>query len=63
VRDSRQALQPYSAGGAYLNFMDSDEQSRVSGAYGVNYERLARLKSQYDPSNLFRLNQNIQPTV
>jgi FAD/FMN-containing dehydrogenase len=56
------ALTPHATGGVYVNFMPEDEEQRVrAGAYGANYERLARLKSKYDPDNLFRLNQNIRP--
>lgn len=52
----------YATGGVYVNFMPDDETQRVEkGAYGPNYERLARLKGKYDPMNLFRMNQNIQP--
>ena len=57
------ALAPHATGGVYVNFMPDDEQERVrKGAYGANYERLARIKARYDPDNLFRLNQNIPPT-
>ena len=56
------ALAPHATGGVYVNFMPGDEAQRVrQGAYGANYERLARLKARYDPENLFRLNQNIRP--
>ncbi len=56
------ALAPHATGGVYVNFMPGDEAQRVrQGAYGGNYERLARLKARYDPENLFRLNQNIRP--
>ena len=41
--------------------MPEDETDRVRSAYGPNYDRLARAKAQYDCSNFFRLNQNIQP--
>jgi FAD/FMN-containing dehydrogenase len=52
----------FATGGVYVNFMPEDEQQRVKGgAYGPNYERLARIKGKYDPNNLFRLNQNIPP--
>jgi ubiquinone/menaquinone biosynthesis C-methylase UbiE len=54
------ALQPY-AHGAYINFLGDEGQERVRSAYGPNYERLVALKNKYDPSNLFRLNQNIPP--
>ena len=54
------AMRPFSTGGAYLNFTPED---RVRDAFGtVTYERLVALKNQYDPDNLFRLNQNIKPT-
>ena len=54
---------PYATGGVYVNFMPEDETDRVSSAYGTNYARLAALKSEYDPGNLFRLNQNVQPSA
>ena len=56
------ATHPYSAGGAYQNFMMDDEGSdRVRATYGANYKRLAEVKAQYDPDNVFRINQNILP--
>jgi hypothetical protein len=56
------ALTPHATGGVYVNFMPEDETQRVAaGAYGPNYARLTRLKSTYDPENLFCLNQNIAP--
>ena len=56
------ALHPYSSGGAYSNFMMDDGQERVKASYRQNYERLAKIKSKYDPNNLFSVNQNIKPT-
>ena len=56
-----EALHPYSAGGAYVNFMMDEGQDRVKATYGANYDRLAKAKTQYDPDNVFRVNQNIQP--
>jgi FAD/FMN-containing dehydrogenase len=56
------ALHPYSAGGAYVNFMMDEGQNRVKDSYRGNYERLAAVKAKYDPNNLFRVNQNIRPT-
>ena len=56
-----EALHPYSAGGAYVNFMMDEGQDRVRATYGGNYDRLARAKTSYDPQNVFRVNQNIQP--
>jgi len=41
--------------------MDADEAARVPSAYAENYERLRQIKRQYDPQNLFHLNQNILP--
>jgi FAD/FMN-containing dehydrogenase len=56
-----EALHPYSAGGAYVNFMMDEGQARVKATYRNNYERLAKIKSRYDPKNFFRINQNIEP--
>lgn len=54
-------LHPYSAGGAYVNFMMDEGQDRVQATYRDNYERLAQVKTKYDPHNLFQVNQNIRP--
>ncbi len=56
-----EALHPYSAGGAYINFMMEEGQSRVEATYQDNYKRLSQIKKKYDPTNLFRVNQNITP--
>ena len=55
------ALHPHSAGGAYINFMMDEGQNRVRESYRDNYKRLAAVKAKFDPTNLFRVNQNIQP--
>jgi hypothetical protein len=52
---------PFATGGVYVNFLTEDESDRVSKAYGGNYRRMAQIKARYDPSNLFRLNQNVKP--
>jgi FAD/FMN-containing dehydrogenase len=55
-------LEPFSTGTVYVNYLGvDDDASRVRAAYGPNYERLAAIKRQYDPENLFRANQNIAP--
>lgn len=56
-----EALHPYSAGGAYTNFMMDEGQERVKASYKQNYDRLVKIKTMYDPSNLFKVNQNIRP--
>jgi FAD/FMN-containing dehydrogenase len=58
-----EATRPYAAGTAYVNFMPEDELDRVETAYGGNYHRLVEIKRKYDPSNLFRMNQNIRPVA
>ena len=62
ARDYWSALQPYSAGGAYVNFMQGDEgQGRVRGSYRDHLDRLASIKAAVDPDNVFRVNHNIAP--
>jgi FAD/FMN-containing dehydrogenase len=61
AREYWSALHPYSAGGAYVNFMMDEGADRVRATYRGNYRRLAALKARYDPGNLFRVNQNIKP--
>jgi hypothetical protein len=59
--DYSNAVHPYSAGGAYLNMVMDEGQERVRASYRDNYDRLAQVKAKYDPDNLFRINQNIEP--
>jgi hypothetical protein len=56
-----EALHPFSAGGAYVNFMMDEGQERVKATYRDNYARLVEVKNRYDPTNLFHVNQNIAP--
>jgi hypothetical protein len=50
--------------GVYVNFLGDEGEGRIREAYpGSTWERLAAVKARYDPTNLFRLNQNIRPTV
>lgn len=62
TKDYYDAIHPYSAGGAYINFMMDEGQERVKASYKDNYDRLVKIKGKYDPKNLFRVNQNIKPT-
>jgi FAD/FMN-containing dehydrogenase len=56
-----EALHPFAAGGAYVNMMMDEGQERVKASYGENYDRLAKIKAEYDPGNVFHVNQNIRP--
>jgi FAD/FMN-containing dehydrogenase len=56
-----EALHPYNLSGAYLNFMMEEGEDRIRATYGDNYGRLAAIKRKYDPTNFFRVNQNIKP--
>ena len=58
-----EALHPHSMGGAYVNMMMEEGQERVRASYRGHYDRLAAIKAEYDPGNLFRVNQNIQPAA
>jgi len=60
-RDYFNASAPFASGGAYVNFLTAEETDRVRAAYGPNYDRLAKVKRQYDPGNLFRTNWNVVP--
>jgi hypothetical protein len=62
VRDTYAALEPFMAPRAYVNYLDDDDSARIRQAYGPNHDRLVELKRRYDPDNLFRLNQNIDPS-
>ena len=56
-------MKPCTTGRAYLNFIGEEGEDRVRAAFGPEtYARLQALKDRYDPTNLFRLNQNIKPT-
>ena len=61
ARDFFDKTKPFASGGAYINFLTDDETDRTESAYGETYGRLRQLKKQYDPNNLFRVNQNIKP--
>ena len=56
-----EAMQPFFEKGVYVNNLGDEGEERVREAYGAHYERLVALKDKYDPTNLFRLNQNIRP--
>ena len=63
-REYWKAVHSFNLEGAYVNFMMDDEaEGRVQASYGDNYARLAAVKKQYDPANLFRVNQNIRPAA
>jgi len=61
VREYWDALHPHAAGGTYVNFLMEEGEARVSASYSGNHARLAKVKGQYDPGNLFCINQNIAP--
>jgi FAD/FMN-containing dehydrogenase len=62
VRRVWERMEPLTSGGAYINHIAADDRpEKVRASYGSNYERLVALKRKYDPTNLFRLNQNIPP--
>jgi FAD/FMN-containing dehydrogenase len=63
ARNYWEALHPYGAGGAYVNFMMEEGDERVRATYGANYNRLAAIKTKYDPTNFFSVNQNIKPNA
>jgi FAD/FMN-containing dehydrogenase len=63
VRETFAAVEPHLTGGAYSNFMEDDEVEAAGVAYGATLDRLRQVKRAYDPENVFRLNQNIEPAA
>jgi FAD/FMN-containing dehydrogenase len=63
AKDYWLALHPFSSGGGYINMMMDEGEDNVKASYRENYARLAQVKREYDPSNLFRVNQNIKPAA
>jgi FAD/FMN-containing dehydrogenase len=63
TRDFWTEVEPFATGEVYVNHLDAEEGTRIKAAYSDNYERLVALKNKYDPTNLFRLNQNIKPVM
>lgn len=61
ARKVAEMLRPHSRGGGYVNYVSDEGELEVKGAYRDRYERLVALKTRYDPGNVFRLNQNIEP--
>jgi FAD/FMN-containing dehydrogenase len=61
ARESWAAVAPHASAGAYVNFLGDEGERYARSAYQGDYERLAALKTKYDPDNFFRLNQNIRP--
>jgi FAD/FMN-containing dehydrogenase len=60
ARQSSEAARQFASGGVYVNYLGAEGADRVRAAYGAKYDRLVAVKRKYDPSNLFRTNQNIQ---
>jgi FAD/FMN-containing dehydrogenase len=56
-----EAMEPFLERGVYVNDLGEEGEERVKAAYGTNYERLVAVKDKYDPTNFFRMNQNIKP--
>jgi FAD/FMN-containing dehydrogenase len=63
ARNYSDAVRPYTLGTGYVNFNMQETGERVRAMYGANYDRLASIKARYDPENVFRLNQNIEPEL
>jgi FAD/FMN-containing dehydrogenase len=63
VRNIAKTAEPYAQKGAYLNYLMDEGEQRVRDSFGPKYDRMVELKNKYDPTNMFRLNQNIKPTT
>ena len=63
TRDLHLKMSPFASGGVYSNYLDKDDDIKISSAFGSNYERLRAIKAKYDPNNFFSNNQNIKPKM
>jgi hypothetical protein len=63
TRETFEALRPWASDGAYVNYLSADDDAKALAAYGPNHARLVELKRRFDPTNLFHLNQNIDPAA
>jgi len=63
TRECWDAMRPFMATGAYVNYLEDEADPHARDAYGANYDRLLKLKNKYDPDNLFRINHNIKPIM
>jgi FAD/FMN-containing dehydrogenase len=61
TREAFAAMRPHLEDAVYVNNLGAEGPDRVRAAYGPNHERLANLKRVYDPTNVFRMNQNVTP--
>jgi predicted N-acyltransferase len=63
TRECWGAMKPYLAAGSYGNYVTDEGEAIAREAYGQNYDRLVTLKNKYDPTNFFRLNHNVKPSL
>ena len=63
TRECWDAMRPFMAPGAYVNYLEEEADPHARAAYGSNYDRLVQVKRKYDPDNLFRINHNIRPAA
>lgn len=61
ARELFKATQPHAMGTVYVNFLSDEDGEDLPSTYGANFARLADIKAKYDPANVFRVNQNIEP--
>ena len=61
TRDFWEAMSVYGSGAYLLNFHGEESDATIKAAFGANYDRLVEVKTKYDPSNFFRVNQNVEP--
>ena len=61
TRNFWDAMSAYGSGAYLLNFLGEESDATIKAAFGANYDRLVEVKTKYDPTNFFRVNQNVQP--